>query len=127
MIRVVFALLLLFALRPDLASASCALADTTEQSRYVRSDADFGHGAVRSGTGLELLAELTSRKLGRNSEESQPRPPRRFSSDLPTTPADLLATLSQRAVSQRESRAFSPQTPFVVYLPYHANPPPATL
>lgn len=125
MLRVLFALLLLFSLRPDVAAASCVLPDADEHSRYVSADpTSGGHGAFRSSSGVELLAEVTSRMLSRAPTGERQPLVRRFRDGLARPESDLLAILPRHVVETRARDLQCAASPFVVYLPYHANPPP---
>ena len=124
--RLLLTLLLLFALRPGMAEASCALAEVLEQDRFAESDPDSGGGAARSSSGFEVLAELTRRMVNRASNgDQQSRGARGARPGVPATVGDLLTTRSHGVVAARDSRTQCPESPLVVGLPYRANPPPA--
>ena len=126
MTRLLLTLLLLFALRPGMAEASCALAEVMEQDRVAESDPDSGGGAVRSNSGFEVLAERTRRMVNRASNgDQQSRGAGRARPGVPSIVGDLRSTRSHGVIAARESRTQCPEAPMVVGLPYRANPPPA--
>lgn len=121
--QILLTLLLLFAATSVRAEAS--IVAPTEQPPYTftAADGDLGSAIVRSVEGLELLYELTHRAKTRTLEGQArgPRPPREI------TPLDAqlqLAIHSSRAALARETVLLCAESPFIVYLPYHANPPP---
>lgn len=121
--QILLIFLLLFAAAPDRAEASTAA--PTEQPPYAitAADGDLGSGIVRGVEGLELLLELTHRAKTRtlDGQHRGPRPPREPS---PLKAQLQLAIHHSRAAKARETELLCAQCPYLVYLPYHANPPP---
>jgi hypothetical protein len=123
--RLLFTFLLLFALRPGMAEASCALADVMEQDEFAESDPDFGGGAVGSSFGFEVLAELTHRTSHRDSNGGQQSRAAKHARPGVASKGDLLSTRPHGVLAARESRTQCPESAFVLCLQHRANPPPA--
>jgi hypothetical protein len=124
LLRVLFALLVLFSLRPHRAEASIVVDQSPDSYSFEAADTDFTFGAIRSGSGWELLLEFAER-LPSPAPGSQSRHvPSRHNDRLLTTARDLLAMRSRRVVLGQELELPCGDSPFLVYLPYHANPPP---
>ena len=122
-LRFLLTCVLLLALRPSTAAASICAVDTEDTSSFVAAGGEFGSGAVRSPNGVELLAELSVRLNARISD-ARARSPWRTRLAVATASDLLLSMRSRRLETVRELDLECGESPFVVYLPYHANPPP---
>ena len=123
MIRFLLTCVLLLALRPSVAAASECAYDAEETHSFTSAEGEFEFGAVRSANGVELLAELTIRANARISDGKR-RGPWRVRESGPIGADILLSLRSRRLELVRERELPSGESPFAVYLPYHANPPP---
>ena len=73
-------------------------------------------------SGLELLVEVTGRVPARKDRQATSVGDPRGSA--PLCRRDPLSMLTRREAAAREADARCGESSFVVYLPYHANPPP---
>ena len=124
LLRVLFALLLLFSLRPHRAEASIVVDQSPDTYSFEAADNDFTFGAIRSGSGWELLLEFAERLPSRVPGAQSRHIPPRHTDRLLSSARDLLAMRSRRVVLDHELGLPCGESPFLVYLPYHANPPP---
>jgi hypothetical protein len=121
--RFLLTFVLLLALRPSMAAASECASDAEKTYSFTSADGEFEFGAVRSANGVELLAELTVRANARISDGKR-RGPWRVRESGPIGTDILLSLRSRRLEFVRERELPCSESPFAVYLPYHANPPP---
>lgn len=103
--------------------ASVCAPDIDDRHYFAALDAGSEGSVVRSPSGADLLLELTVRVNCRISA-GRPRGPLPLYDDAPLQSELLLATRSRRLVIQRELCIECGSSPFRVYMPYHANPPP---
>ena len=123
-IRLLLACVLLLALRPTVVEASVCAPDAEERHSFAALDGGSERSVVRSPSGADLL-ELSVRVNSRISA-GRPRGPLPLYDDAPLQSELLLATRS-RLVIRRELRLECSSSPFRVYLPYYAIPPPFLL
>lgn len=122
--HILLTLLLLLVASPLQAEAKRAIPAEQPPYAFTAADEDLGAGIVRGVEGLELLLELSYRAKTRtlDGQTRGPRPPRE---PRPLQAQLQLAALSSRAAMARAAELLCAESPFVIYLPYHANPPPA--
>lgn len=124
LIRFLLALLLVL-LRPDPAAASMAASGASEPDRFVATDPEFVFGAVRSGSGWELLLQLQGRVTARaKSTEEGPRSVRHARLWTPTSAHDLLPLRTRRFIRSREIDLRRADSVCLYYEPCQAKPPP---
>lgn len=117
-------LLLLLTLAPSTAAASICAPVSEDTYSFTAANGEFGFGALRSANGMELLADVSVRLNARVSD-GRARSPWRVRLALPSGSDLLLSLRSRRLERDRELDLQCGASPFAVYLPYHANPPPA--
>lgn len=120
--RYFLAWMLLFSLPSSQAAASECVLEIVETHSFTADDGEFPPGCARATGGVELLIELTGRANARRLE-GQPRSPRTHRATAPVSrrPPSLL---TGRMALALEIDALCRESSFLVYLPYHANPPP---
>jgi hypothetical protein len=128
LIRFIFALLLLLiavGAGPGPAGASMPAFGASESYRYVASDPEFAFGAVRSGSGWELLLELAGRVTARakSADAASPWAARGRAGEEPGA-HDLLPLRTRRFIRTREIDLRRADSVCRYHEPCQANPPP---